>query len=94
VAQVAKHAFTPFALNNKNNHRGLSMKSRHIRLILLLLFILSGFCSLLYQVVWLRLAYASFGIITPIMSILISTFMIGLSVGSWAGGKWVGNCAF
>jgi predicted membrane-bound spermidine synthase len=67
------------------------MKSRHIRLILLFLFILSGFCSLLYQVVWLRLAYASFGIITPIMSILISSFMIGLSLGSWAGGKWVGK---
>ena len=60
----------------------------HYRMIFLVFF-LSGFCSLLYEVVWLRLAYASFGIITPVLSVVISTFMIGLSIGSWAGGKWI-----
>jgi spermidine synthase len=64
------------------------MKS-HIQRTLFLLFFLSGFCSLLYQVVWMRLAFASFGVITPVMSVVISVFMLGLAVGSWAGGRWI-----
>jgi len=57
--------------------------------ILFLLFLLSGFCGLAYQVVWLRLAFASFGIITPVMSVVISVFMLGLGLGSWCGGRWI-----
>jgi spermidine synthase len=57
--------------------------------ILFLMFFISGFCSLLYQVVWLRLAYAYFGVITPVMSLVISVFMLGLAVGSWIGGRWI-----
>lgn len=59
------------------------------RTILFLLFFVSGFCSLVYEVVWTRLAFASFGIITPVLSVVISVFMLGLSVGAWAGGRWV-----
>ena len=59
------------------------------RPILFLLFFVSGFCSLVYEVVWTRLAFASFGIITPVLSVVLSVFMLGLSVGSWAGGRWV-----
>jgi spermidine synthase/MFS family permease len=54
---------------------------------LYLLFFLSGFCSLIYQMVWTRLAFASFGIITPVLSVVISVFMLGLSIGAWAGGR-------
>jgi spermidine synthase len=61
----------------------------HRNRILFLLFFISGFCSLLYQVIWLRLAYARFGIITPVMSLVISVFMLGLAIGSWLGGKWI-----
>ncbi len=61
------------------------------RRILFLLFFLSGFCSLVYQVVWTRMAFASFGIITPVLSVVISVFMLGLSVGAWAGGRWIGR---
>jgi spermidine synthase len=53
------------------------------------LFFLSGFCGLLYQVVWVRLAFSHFGVITPVLSVIVSVFMLGLSVGSWAAGKWV-----
>ncbi|MGH8544619.1 MAG: hypothetical protein ACREX3_13525 [Gammaproteobacteria bacterium] len=60
-----------------------------LRSPLALCFFLSGFCGLLYQIVWLRLAFAAFGIITPVLSVVISTFMFGLAVGSWTGGKWV-----
>ena len=52
------------------------------------LFVLSGFCGLLYQIVWLRMAFASFGVITPVLSVVVSVFMFGLSLGSWIGGKW------
>ncbi|MGP8200073.1 MAG: hypothetical protein ACLQU4_11290 [Limisphaerales bacterium] len=56
---------------------------------LYLLFFVSGFCSLVYQMVWTRLAFASFGIITPVLSVVLSVFMLGLSVGAWAGGQMI-----
>ncbi len=59
------------------------------RRVLFFLFFLSGFCSLVYQVVWTRMAFASFGIITPVLSVVLSVFMLGLAVGSWAGGRWI-----
>ena len=59
------------------------------RRILFFLFFISGFSSLVYQVVWTRMAFASFGIITPVLSVVLSVFMLGLAVGSWAGGRWI-----
>jgi spermidine synthase len=69
--------------------RGSSVP-RHRDIVVFLLFFASGFCGLLYQVVWLRLAFAAFGVITPVLSVVVSVFMLGLAIGSWAGGKWVG----
>ena len=60
-----------------------------LRKTIFALFFLSGFCGLLYQVVWVRLAFAHFGIITPVLSVVVSVFMLGLSLGSWLGGKWI-----
>ena len=60
----------------------------NIKSLLFFLFFVSGFCGLLYQIIWLRIAFASFGVISPILSVVISVFMLGLSLGSWAGGKW------
>lgn len=57
--------------------------------VLFVMFFLSGFCGLLYQMVWLRLAFASFGIITPVLSVVVSVFMLGLALGSYAGGKLI-----
>jgi spermidine synthase len=59
------------------------------RRVLFFLFFVSGFCGLVYQVVWTRMAFASFGIITPVLSVVLSVFMLGLAVGSWAGGRWI-----
>ena len=50
-------------------------------------FLVSGFSSLVYEVVWIRLAMAAFGVTTPFVSIVISVFMGGLAVGSFAGGR-------
>jgi predicted membrane-bound spermidine synthase len=57
-----------------------------------LCFFLSGFCSLIYQVVWLRVATASFGVTTPLVSIVLSVFMAGLALGSWGGGRLARSC--
>ena len=59
------------------------------RAIPFLLFIASGFCSLLYQIVWLRLAFAAFGVNTPVLSVVLSVFMLGLALGSWLAGRYV-----
>jgi spermidine synthase len=37
--------------------------------------------------VWLRLAMASFGVTTPLVSIVLSVFMAGLALGSWGAGR-------
>jgi spermidine synthase len=36
------------------------------------------------------MAFASFGVIPPVVSVVISVFMLGLALGSWAGGRWIG----
>jgi spermidine synthase len=52
-------------------------------------FFISGFCSVLYELVWFRLAMAQFGVTTAMVSIVLSAFMAGLGLGSWASGKWM-----
>ena len=59
------------------------------KFLLFIMFCLSGFCGLAYQIVWLRKAFAVFGVITPIISVVVSVFMLGLFLGSWAGGKCI-----
>jgi spermidine synthase/MFS family permease len=49
-------------------------------------FFVSGLCSVLYELVWLRLAMAQFGVTTALVSIVLSAFMAGLGIGSWAAG--------
>jgi spermidine synthase len=38
-------------------------------------FFISGFCSVLYELVWLRLSMAQFGVTTAMVSIVLSVFM-------------------
>lgn len=52
-------------------------------------FFLSGFCSILYELVWLRLTMAQYGVTTALVSITLSMFMLGMGVGSLAGGAFV-----
>lgn len=46
-------------------------------------FFVSGFCSVLCELIWLRLAMAQYGVTTALTSIVLSVFMAGLGVGSW-----------
>jgi predicted membrane-bound spermidine synthase len=49
-------------------------------------FFVSGFCSILYELIWLRLAMAQFGVTSALVSIVLSMFMAGLGAGIM--GKW------
>jgi spermidine synthase len=51
-------------------------------------FFISGFCSVLYELVWLRLSMAQFGVTTAMVSMVLSVFMAGLGLGSWVSGAW------
>ena len=52
-------------------------------------FFVSGFCSLLYELIWLRLSMAQFGVTTALTSIVLSVFMAGLGLGSWLAGGFI-----
>src|SRR6266700_1626388 len=52
-------------------------------------FFVSGFCSVLYELIWLRLSMAQFGVTTALTSIVLSVFMAGLGLGSWISGAAV-----
>jgi len=54
-----------------------------------LFFFVSGFCSILYELIWLRLAMAQFSVTTAFVSIVLSTFMAGLGMGSVGAGAWI-----
>ena len=53
-------------------------------------FFASGFAALTYQICWQRLLFASFGIDIVSVTIIVSTFMLGLGVGAIAGG-WIAD---
>ena len=55
-------------------------------MILLALFFLSGFAALLYQVVWQRVLFSVYGIDITSVTVIVTVFMLGLGVGSIAGG--------
>jgi spermidine synthase len=61
-------------------------------------FFVSGFCCILYELVWLRFAMAQFAVTTALASIVLSAFMVGLGLGSWGAGRYIrtygGSIAF
>ena len=52
-----------------------------------LLFFISGFPALLYQIVWQRCLFTLFGADIVSVTIIVTIFMLGLGLGSLAGGK-------
>jgi predicted membrane-bound spermidine synthase len=49
-------------------------------------FFLSGFAALLYQLVWQRALFAIYGINIESVTMVVTAFMLGLGLGSLAGG--------
>ena len=51
------------------------------------LFFLSGFPALIYQIVWQRTLFAIYGVNIESVTMVVSAFMLGLGLGSLAGGR-------
>jgi spermidine synthase len=58
------------------------------KLLIYLLFILSGFCALIYEVLWSKYLSLTFGTTIWAVSIVTATFMAGLALGSYLLGKY------
>lgn len=56
--------------------------------VLFTCFFLSGIAALIYQVIWQRLLTFFVGSDTVGISLIVTVFMLGLGIGSFAGGKW------
>jgi predicted membrane-bound spermidine synthase len=53
---------------------------------LYVIFVVSGFAALLYQVVWQRTLFAIYGINIESVTVIVTAFMLGLGLGSLIGG--------
>jgi predicted membrane-bound spermidine synthase len=56
--------------------------------LLYALFLASGFAALLYQVVWQRLLTLVTGLDLAAVATIVAAFMLGMGLGSLAGGQW------
>jgi predicted membrane-bound spermidine synthase len=56
--------------------------------LLYLLFFISGFSALVYQVIWVRVLGNVFGNTIHSAAVVVAVFMLGLGVGSFAAGGW------
>ncbi|MGB7744523.1 MAG: fused MFS/spermidine synthase, partial [Terracidiphilus sp.] len=52
-----------------------------------LLFFVSGFPALLYQIVWQRALFTIYGVNIESVTVIVTVFMLGLGLGSLAGGR-------
>jgi spermidine synthase len=52
----------------------------------LVLFFISGMPALIYQIVWQRALFAIYGVNAESVAVIVSAFMLGLGIGSLAGG--------
>src|SRR5262245_57146295 len=68
---------------------GRSISAADLKLLFIVLFCLSGASALIYEVAWVRLLSLAFGVSVYAVSIVVSTFMGGLALGSWLFGRLV-----
>ena len=57
-------------------------RTESARSLLFLLFFISGFAALIYQIIWQRALFAIYGINVQSITIIVSAFMLGLGLGS------------
>jgi spermidine synthase len=61
-------------------------KQKWENLLLSALFLFSGMPALIYQVVWQRALFSIYGVNAESVAVVVSAFMLGLGLGSLAGG--------
>lgn len=71
-----------FSLLHPERRAALMASEKYIAV----LFLISGFSALIYQVVWQRVLFTTFGIHSEAVTVIVSVFMFGLGVGALAGG--------
>jgi spermidine synthase len=59
----------------------------HMRAMILLLFFLSGFTGLVYQIVWMKRLSTVFGVSSYAVATVVTSFMAGFAVGAYVLGK-------
>jgi spermidine synthase len=52
-----------------------------------LLFLCSGMPALIYQIVWQRVLFSIYGVNSQSVAVVVTAFMLGLGIGSLAGGR-------
>jgi spermidine synthase len=57
--------------------------------LFILLFFLSGFCNLMYEIVWARMLNLVFGVTVFAVSAVLASFMLGLAIGAIGFGRIV-----
>src|SRR6266849_10018101 len=67
-----------------------SSPQKRENLLLSTLFFCSGMPALIYQVVWQRVLFAIYGVNAESVAVVVSAFMLGLGLGSLAGG-WLSS---
>jgi predicted membrane-bound spermidine synthase len=65
----------------------MAAAGRRTERLLLAVFFVSGVSALVYQVAWQRLLFGAFGVDIESITIVVSTFMLGLGCGALAGGQ-------
>jgi len=53
----------------------------------------SGFAALVYEIIWLRKIHLIFGVSSYSLATVFSTFLLGLVLGSYFGGKYIERCS-
>lgn len=69
------------------DHASTDTAPDHRLALLALPFLTSGFAALVYQVCWQRLLFAAFGADIQSITIIVSSFMLGLGTGAHVGGQ-------
>ena len=62
---------------------------KYVLRIVLLVYALSGFCALAYQVLWTRVLLFFLGSTTYAFTIMLTTFLFGLALGSFLIGRFI-----
>ena len=69
------------------------LKSNNRKNFLLIFAFLSGFAALVYEIIWLRKIHLIFGVSSYSLATVFSTFLLGLVLGSYFGGKYIERCS-
>src|SRR6266481_5870848 len=72
---------------NRSSQTSNGISEPIVSVVVHLVFIVSGISALMYQLIWQRLLLMIYGSNTESVAMVVAAFMIGLGLGSIAGGE-------